>query len=150
MQRLTQSLENHHKHCDDAFATAEAAVLKKRWDEAAQLQALFRSEMEAHFTAEESLLFPAFETISGGSGGPTEVMRAEHGQMRDLFESMTDAINRKDDDDFAGHADTLVIMMQQHNLKEENILYPMCDSSLSRNTDGLAERLLDHLKSGVA
>lgn len=150
MQRLTQSLENHHKHCDDAFVAVEAAVLKKHWDEAAQLQAVFRSEMETHFTTEESLLFPAFEAISGGSGGPTEVMRGEHVQMRDLFKSMADAIDRKDGDDFAGNADTLVIMMQQHNLKEENILYPMCDSSLSGNTDGLAERVLGQLKSGAA
>jgi hypothetical protein len=29
----------------------------------------------------------------------------------------------------------LLIMMQQHNLKEENILYPMCDQALAGDAD---------------
>lgn len=150
MQRVTQSLENHHKHCDDAFATAEAAVLGKRWDEAARLQAAFCSEMEAHFAAEETLLFPAFESATGIIDGPTQVMRGEHVQIRELLSAMDDAIARQDADDFAGHADTLVIMMQQHNLKEENILYPMCDASLSGNAEALAERLRSQIESASA
>ena len=27
-------------------------------------------------------------------------------------------------------AESLLIMMQQHNMKEENVLYPMCDQHL--------------------
>ena len=147
MQRITQALENHHKHCDDAFAAAEAAVIKMHWDEAARLQGVFRAAMQAHFEAEESLLFPAFEAATGNTGGPTEVMRTEHDQIRNLLGAMADALARKDADDFCGHAGTLVIMMQQHNLKEENILYPMCDSSLSTNAGALAERLRSALGS---
>ncbi len=42
-------------------------------------------------------------------------------------------------DDYLGYAETLLIMMQQHNLKEENVLYPMCDQHLSsRSTELLA------------
>nr|MDP2190739.1 hemerythrin domain-containing protein [Rhodoferax sp.] len=148
MQRIMQSLENHHKHCDDAFAAAEAAVVKRQWDEASRLQDAFRAAMEAHFEAEESLLFPAFEAATGHTSGPTEVMRTEHSQIRNLLGAMADALAGKDADDFFGHAGTLVIMMQQHNLKEENILYPMCDSSLSGNADELAERLRSALDSG--
>lgn len=148
MQGITQVLEHHHKHCDDAFAAAEAAVIKMNWNEAARLQGAFRTAMQAHFEAEESLLFPAFEAATGNTGGPTEVMRSEHAQIRNLLGAMAEALARKDADDFCGHAGTLVIMMQQHNLKEENILYPMCDSSLSANAGALAERLRSALDSG--
>ena len=41
----------------------------------------------------------------------------------------------------SGIADTLLIMMQQHNMKEENILYPMCDQHLSNELAPLLERL---------
>ena len=30
----------------------------------------------------------------------------------------------------AATCDTLLVLMQQHNMKEENILYPMCDSRI--------------------
>ena len=32
-------------------------------------------------------------------------------------------------------------MMQQHNLKEENILYPMCDENLGAGAEQLSNRL---------
>jgi DUF438 domain-containing protein len=134
MPRLTQILEDHHRHCDDSFAAAEAAAQKKRWEQAAEHYKVFHDGMESHFGAEETLLFPAFESIAG-EGGPTQVMRSEHTQMRALLTAMAEAIQARDADEYAGQAETLLIMMQQHNLKEENILYPMCDSTIP-STEG--------------
>jgi hemerythrin-like domain-containing protein len=82
-------------------------------------------------------LFPAFEAASGMAGGPTQVMRHEHAQMRDLLEQMRGALARRAADTFAGAAETLLILMQQHNMKEENILYPMCNNSLASQAEGL-------------
>ena len=45
-------------------------------------------------------------------------------------------------------ADTLLIMMQQHNMKEENILYPMCDQHLAGETPELLARLEAELAEG--
>ena len=75
------------------------------------------------------------------SGGPTQVMRTEHRQMRDLLADLARAVAARRADDFAGHGETLVILMQQHNLKEENILYPMCDSSLAASGGDLSGNL---------
>jgi hemerythrin-like domain-containing protein len=77
------------------------------------------------------------------TSGPTEVMRGEHRQMRDLLGQMKGALASKDSDAFGGAADTLLILMQQHNMKEENILYPMCDNALGSSDIGasLVERL---------
>ena len=141
MPRITEPLERHHKVCDELFANAEAAALDNRWTEAAGLFERFRSDLESHFEAEETLLFPAFEAATGMSGGPTQVMRVEHRQIRDLLGDLARAVADRQADDFAGHGETLVILMQQHNLKEENILYPMCDSSLAANRDDLSGNL---------
>jgi tRNA 2-thiouridine synthesizing protein A len=47
------------------------------------------------------------------------------------------ALDARDGDDYAGNAETLLIMMQQHNVKEENVLYPMCDQHLADQLDAL-------------
>ena len=49
-------------------------------------------------------------------------------------------------DDYLGIAETLLIMMQQHNMKEENVLYPMCDQHLP----GEMPELLARLETGLA
>ena len=140
----TEVLHNHHKHCDELFADAEAAALKGDWAAGAAAFAGFRHELLAHFSTEEEVLFPAFETVTGMTGGPTQMMRFEHAQMRDLLEQMQAALDQQGRDAFAGAAETLLMLMQQHNMKEENILYPMCDRTLADGVDvagGLRQRL---------
>ncbi|MCX7147964.1 MAG: hemerythrin domain-containing protein [Rhodocyclales bacterium] len=140
---ITAPLFKHHKHCDELFATAEETCANGDWAAGDEAFALLRDQLETHFTSEEQLLFPAFEAATGMTSGPTEVMRGEHRQMRDLLAQMQGALASRDGDTFGGAAETLLILMQQHNMKEENILYPMCDNVLGASDVGasLAERL---------
>jgi iron-sulfur cluster repair protein YtfE (RIC family) len=147
MQRLTQPLAEHHGHCDDVFAAAENAALDGNWAEAARQFDDFRNQMEAHFRAEESVLFPCFENATGNPYGPTEVMRSEHRHMREMMDAMDAAIRNADGDSYAGLSETLLIMMQQHNHKEEGILYPMCDSALGSDSGALAAQLAKEIAS---
>lgn len=144
---LTAPLHRHHKHCDDRFADAEAAVAARDWSRADLLVVNFQKELETHFRTEEELLFPAFETSTGMTGGPTQMMRFEHAQMRDLMDQMRTALRGHDADNFAGAAETLLILMQQHNIKEENILYPMCDRSLAEQAGTLGVALSERLEA---
>ncbi|MHB1667907.1 hemerythrin domain-containing protein [Thiomonas sp.] len=141
MQSVTQLLSEHHKHCDHLLVAVESAALDENWDEAARLHADLSRDLESHIRAEESILFPAFEAFTGTADGPTQVMRLEHAQILQLLSAMVDAIDRRSSEDFGGQAETFVILMQQHNLKEENILYPMCDTSLSARSSEIVERL---------
>lgn len=140
---ITTPLFQHHKHCDELFADAESACGDGDWGSGKRLFEDFRGQLEAHFASEEDLLFPAFESATGMTSGPTEVMRGEHRQMRDLLGQMGDGLAEHDGEAFSGAAETLLILMQQHNMKEENILYPMCDNALGASGigDTLAERL---------
>lgn len=127
---VTSALQKHHKHCDDDFATAEEAAQNNDWTACAASFGKFHADMQAHFGVEETVLFPAFEQQTGMTGGPTQVMRGEHVQMRELLRQMEEALAQRNADGFGGAAETLLVMMQQHNMKEENILYPMCDQAL--------------------
>jgi hemerythrin-like domain-containing protein len=130
MAAIQDLMERHHKHCDELFAVAEDAVQRADRSLAVDAFRRFALELDAHFSAEESVLFPGFERVTGIAGGPTQVMRMEHRQMRGLLQQMEQAVAAGDGRAFSGAAETLLILMQQHNLKEENILYPMCDRSL--------------------
>jgi len=99
--------------------------------------------MERHFQKEEDTLFPAFEQATGNAMGPTRVMRLEHRQMRDALAEMSNALAGGDLEDYLGQAETLLILMQQHNIKEEQILYPMCDQILGAAAAGMIQAMQD-------
>jgi iron-sulfur cluster repair protein YtfE (RIC family) len=145
MSGITSALHNHHKLCDDDFADAEDAARKGDWAACAAAYGKFRTELLAHFGVEEEVVFPAFENRTGMAGGPTQVMRGEHAQMRDLLRQMDAALAQKDADAFGGAAETLLVMMQQHNMKEENILYPMIDQAMGQDGE-----LSSRIEAGLA
>ena len=127
---IKQFMAQDHRDCDLLFAKAENAATKDDWAAASQAFNAFIQAMERHFGVEEQVLFPAFEEETGVLTGPTEMMRMEHDQMRTLFAEMKDAMKQQNSDDYLGAAETLLIMMQQHNMKEEQILYNMMDQRL--------------------
>ncbi|HZW11680.1 MAG TPA: hemerythrin domain-containing protein [Noviherbaspirillum sp.] len=131
METITGYLATDHKRCDDFFASAETSVSKKQWAEAEASLKDFSAALERHFTMEEKVLFPEFEAATGSTQGPTSVMRMEHQQMRSIVAMLREALDQRDVDNFLGHSDTLNTMMQQHNMKEESILYVMSERVLS-------------------
>lgn len=141
MTGIRNFMTDDHRRCDDYLAEAEQAL--GRNDSAATLTAFrqFREAMLAHFDAEEDTLFPAFEHATGMRGGPTQVMRMEHNQMREQLADAEQALAAGILDDYAGMVGTLLIMMQQHNMKEENILYPMCDQHLAGDSQALLAKI---------
>jgi hemerythrin-like domain-containing protein len=141
MASIRSFMTEDHRHCDDLFAEAEQSIGKNNLDAARAAFDHFHSALLAHFATEEKTLFPAFEAKTGMSMGPTEVMRMEHAQMRSMLDAAVDALKSGNIEDYLGQAETLLIMMQQHNMKEENMLYPMCDQHLSAESPELVQRL---------
>lgn len=131
MTSITEYMGSDHKRCDDLFASAETHVSKNRWDEAEADLSAFGAALEKHLAMEEKVLFPAFEQATGSTQGPTTVMRMEHEQMRSILAMLRESLNQRDEDNFFGHSETLNTMMQQHNMKEESILYVMTDRVLA-------------------
>lgn len=141
MKTISSYLSGDHDRCDDLFAQAERSIDAQDWPAAERDFGTFRTALDQHLAFEESVLFPAFESATGSSAGPTAVMRMEHEQMREIARQMAEALIARDATDFLGCSETLNTMMQQHNMKEEGILYPMCDRALGERRDAVMDAL---------
>ncbi len=141
MSNITDTMSADHRRCDELFANAESLVAKGDWAESEVQFNTFHQATERHFSMEEEVLFPAFEQATGMTMGPTQVMRSEHVQMRQLFSEMQDALSRQDGDRYLGLSDTLMVLMQQHNMKEEQMLYRMADQALADSVSEVLDRM---------
>jgi len=133
MSTIPDYMTKKHRHCDEIFTQAESAVAKKNWLSASEQWSIFTNELELHLQAEENILFPQFEQATGMTAGPTQVMRGEHQQMRALVNDLNEALNIENKDKFLGLSETLMVLMQQHNMKEEMMLYPMCHQQIPQS-----------------
>jgi hemerythrin-like domain-containing protein len=144
MASIKEYLSADHSRCDELFANMEDAVAKDI-DSAMAVYEKFAKDTERHFQMEERIMFLEFETKTGMTEGPTAMMRQEHTQMRVLLQDMKIAIESKNKDKFFGNSETLMILMQQHNMKEEQMLYTMAQQHLDAESD----RIVDMMDSMV-
>lgn len=137
MTTISAIMQHNHRHCDELYAAAEEAVGGGDWEGAQQQWQAFTSEFDAHVNQrEEGQLFPALQAANGPAG-PIAVMLAEHEQMRALLVQMDDALAAREQAQFLGLGETLMMLTQQHNMKEENILYPIMDQCIAEQADAL-------------
>jgi hemerythrin-like domain-containing protein len=68
-------------------------------------------------------------------------MEMEHEQMRELLSKMRNALEQKDKYKFFSASETLMILMQQHNMKEEQILYTLAQQHLEDDAEHLVSRM---------
>ena len=139
MSSIPDYMTAQHRHCDDIFVVAESAVAKGDWSLAANEWQIFTRELDAHLEAEESILFPRFEQATGITQGPSMVMRSEHEQMRALVQQLTQALAASDKEQYLGLSETLMVLMQQHNMKEEMMLYPMSQQHINDGDQTLGD-----------
>lgn len=138
---IYSELSTDHRRCDDLFSAAENQVHRGDWLSAGKSLQDFLSATLRHFEAEETILFPAFEMRTGQAMGPTRIMRTEHEQMRALFEDLQRDIESQDRGHYLGSSETLLTLLQQHNLKEEQVLYPLADRALANEVSELLQRM---------
>jgi len=127
-------MTQEHRDCDTQFAAAEQAVADNNWSDAETKFLAFSNETLTHFKREEEELFPTFEAQTGSSEGPTQVMRYEHEQVRGLIGKMATALEAQERDTYLSLCESMMILLQQHNMKEEQMLYAMCDRVLAPET----------------
>ncbi len=130
---ISSYLRGEHRECDELFTIAEKSVIDGDFEKAEKDFLLFSNDTLTHFKKEEEELFPTFEEITGSTEGPTKIMRYEHEQMRGLIGKMAEALEKKDKDAYLSIAESMMILLQQHNMKEEQMLYAMCDRTIPQD-----------------
>jgi len=135
---LIDTFMQDHRACDQAWAKVESAAdpvqTRSAWEN-------FHARMLRHFDWEEGVVFPAFEQATGMTMGPTMVMRSEHDAMRGLMDQMKAAMDAGDVDEVLDQGDTLLMLIQQHNMKEEQMLYPMMQQHIGADWEALRAKL---------
>lgn len=129
-QTIKSYFQKDHEELDSLFDSFQT---RKRcdFDEAKRDFEHFKQALFRHIAWEENILFPLFESKTGMQyGGPTQVMRLEHEQLKTLLKSLEEKMKQEEpgDDD---EETVLIELLAQHNHKEENILYPMIDQSIT-------------------
>ena len=139
---LASFFAQDHQDCDARWAELEEHLDGADEAAAQKLWQAFDNGMRRHLAMEEEVLFPAFDSRSGmGGGGPTAMMRMEHQQMRALLDQIGALITAGETGEALDVGDTLLMLIQQHNIKEEGMLYPMAQNLLSGEWAELAGRL---------
>jgi iron-sulfur cluster repair protein YtfE (RIC family) len=139
---LVDYFTGSHRDCDGCWADVEAAAdagddeaVRAGWQK-------FERAFRRHLAMEEALLFPALEAATGmADAGPTQVMRMEHEHMRAVLDQMAAAMEHGNCQELLDQGDTLHILVQQHNVKEEGVLYPMAERVLADPWPDLRARL---------
>ena len=140
---LSEYMKADHRACDAKFANMENAVADENWKEAKILFDKFGGDLVHHFDMEEEVMFPGFESRSANAHcNPTPVMIMEHTQMRQLVKDMAVALESKNKDNFFGLSETLMMTMQQHNMKEEQMMYPMIDEVMGEESRMLLDSMM--------
>jgi len=145
---IREFMSGDHKFCDESFADFENTVVKGDMEGAKTAFTKMQKEFEEHFAMEEKVLFPTFEAKSGMSCGPTEVMRREHEQMRFNLGMLQKAVEGGNKSQILGMCESFNMLTQQHNSKEEQILYAMCDQMLSAESPVVIEQMKETRNAG--
>ncbi|MDO8678167.1 MAG: hemerythrin domain-containing protein [Acidobacteriota bacterium] len=130
-----------HQRLSAILDEVSRLVRKEACQDAARSFAEFACGLNWHINAEETTLFPAFEQTIGIVDGPTTVLREEHRLIRRWMDEVSAALN---DPTAAERAITgLEEILSEHNIKEEQVLYPMTDGALAggRERDDLVNRI---------
>ncbi|MCC7343822.1 MAG: hemerythrin domain-containing protein [Deltaproteobacteria bacterium] len=145
-RNITQFFERDHDRLDALFGQFQKG---KRSDFPAAKRAFkeFLTGLQRHIVWEEELLFPAFEQATGMRNvGPTAVMRMEHRQIHQCLEEIHQKVRVQDPESDAEEA-RLLAVLGQHNMKEEQILYPAIDRMVAPE---VRAKLLAEVQAGAA
>ncbi|MEA1916797.1 MAG: hemerythrin domain-containing protein [Campylobacterota bacterium] len=127
---INEFMTQDHRACDEQFAEAENAVDAGNFAAGKIIFGEFVAHMLNHFDKEESVMFYDYNNGAASGCNPTSVMVMEHNQMRDIFTKMAEALEGENRDAFLGLSENLLFVMQQHNMKEEQMMYNLADNAL--------------------
>jgi uncharacterized protein (DUF2249 family) len=144
-REVTEALAWDHDRLEAIEASAFQARARGDMGAARESWALFARGLARHIRFEDEILFPEFEARSGmgPEAGPTAVMRQEHRRIEELLDAIGRAIGEPGSEADALRRE-LHLVLGDHNVKEEEILYPATDRLLSEvERDELVARIQD-------
>lgn len=130
-----------HRECDELLSQFEDAILNNNLDEAKAKFVEYCNETERHFLEEEQVMFIEFENKTGIRDGPTKVMTMEHNMVRETIKEMKIALDSNNKERLLGLIESVMLIIQQHNMKEEQMLYNMVQMNFNDVNDEIIDKM---------
>lgn len=129
-ENISRFFEADHDRLDGLFKNFQKNK-RTNFPEARESFKNFKRGLERHIVWEEEILFPLFEAKTGiTQGGPTAVMRLEHREIKETLGQIHEKVRGQNPETEAEEG-RLLGVLEEHNHKEEHILYPMIDELAS-------------------
>jgi iron-sulfur cluster repair protein YtfE (RIC family) len=141
MSGIGPYLQADHRYCESLFALIEPLAADGQWSRAEQARCAFASSLEHHLQREERVLFPAIEEAQGGPVGLIAEAHEEHARMRDRLRQLAAAISVRDLNKLSTAARALQAALDQHNVHEESVLYPLAEQMLDDRAGDLVQAM---------
>ena len=146
MTTILEFMSIDHDRLDNKIRTYSADKLVDI-ERAESIFLSFKNELERHIIWEEDILFPVFERKTGiKDGGPTSVMRTEHIQIKNHLQEIKKKLHAKKIQDPCKEEVALLEVLESHNQKEENIIYPGIDNLTSEQEKELMIKEMSAIK----
>lgn len=137
--RIAEALEREHHDIDGGLAEFVAALDAGEW-RMPSLQTAAEA-LRRHIYIEEEMLFPALR--AAGLWGPVAVMLREHGEIWSALDELEQtAMEQLSVDNARLVYRRLAEVLDSHNEKEEQILYPQSDVVVDEATRSRIEAYL--------
>lgn len=143
MQTITDCLKADHHRLDQLLEETLAAL--ERGD-LGQLRVRFPEyarHLRDHMRFEEEFMFPVVERVLCNAEGPVCVMRRDHQELSDRLVGMAAALYIGAIDAFRDELLSLTLSLENHNGREERVLYPAIDRLLD---DGARAQLVEDIR----
>jgi regulator of cell morphogenesis and NO signaling len=132
MSLTMEFMSKDHDRLDGIFSAFQKTKAENL-DQAKTLFSKFESGLRKHIAWEEEILFPDFEEQTGMKNtGPTAVVRLEHNKIKEFLDQIRKNLQKADIQIESAEKD-LIGVLTSHNQKEEKILYPWIDQSISED-----------------
>lgn len=127
-----------HQELDELFLSHQLALLSLELHQAGEILGRYERKLLSHMRNEEELLIPIYEARTAEiAGGAVELFLGEHKRMKEFLAAFHDLLGRMKDEDATRLKRSLIDLLdrqsmykrlvEHHDLREQNILYPWLD-----------------------
>ena len=142
-QTLSEALENEHRNIDGGIEQYTAGLSQGNSDPGPLVRAM--NGLRRHIYLEETFLFPPLKAV--GLTMPIFVMVREHGELWDAMDALDTLLASDSESETLQNAcRELLAKLDNHNSKEEPVIYPQADTKLEPDA---AAQLHEFLENGT-
>lgn len=136
LRRAARHTAEQHRHLREILRDFDSAVAAGDRSWVAEVFALYRSALEAHFALEEDVLFPALHGLHPEHRAELEALADEHVELAAVLERLAAGLERDSMDRFGGTVRGLVKTLGRHEQREERLVRSLTKPETPPDPDG--------------